>query len=208
MTIHEAEELWRRDAGRKPGPPDPEAIQRIRSDARIFARRIFFRDVREWAASLLLSATFLAIALQPGAPRTTFFAASLFALLPACWLLIDRLRDRSRQPDVAASCRDHAAYALTSVAHQERLLRTVTWWYLAPLAISSLLLTWAVVVEAPELPIAARGLVALLMLAISVGVLFLVWKLNRLTVRNSLEPRRQELQALLKGLEDDLGAAE
>lgn len=202
MTMHEAEELWRRSSD-KPGPPDPEVIRRVRSDARTFSRRILFRDIREWAASLLLSTVFVGVALQPGSPRTAFFLAAVCALIPALWMVIDRFRSGVPRPDLAAPCRDQVSFALSAISHQEHLLRTLFWWYLGPLGASALLVTWAVSVDAPGLPFGARILTALLMLAICGGVFYVVWKINQMAIHKSLEPRRHELQALLTELREE-----
>jgi hypothetical protein len=76
---------------------------------------------------------------------------------------------------------------------QIRLLRTVVWWYVAPLCVGCLLFGWGL----------TRGvwhvfaLHALLVLAVGTGIVLL----NQWAVRRSLQPVRDDVSRLIEALE-------
>ena len=81
------------------------------------------------------------------------------------------------------------------------LLRNVGWWYLLPLAVPAMAFVGHVIWLS-----AAGGLGAAVVTAVAGAVAGLslagVYRLNRAAVRDELEPRRRDLQALLAGLQD------
>jgi hypothetical protein len=200
MTLPEAEFLWRG----QPAPPSIDAAalaERIRREARVFDRRILWRDLTEIAASLLVAGVFAASGLRSGAPLAWPIATGLFALVPAAFLIAGRLRRLRRAPAASASLREHIADALAALDTQIRLLRAVIWWYLAPLGVAGLLFLGSVFFQSEAIvpwPATVVGLLG------GITVLSVVWiwvyRLNQRAVTSDLEPRRRALAETLTQL--------
>jgi hypothetical protein len=96
--------------------------------------------------------------------------------------------------------------SLVQVEHQIWLLRNVFWWYLLPPGVPMMIwlahFSWSSGRHSIVGAIAAFGVMALFFLLVG---WFIYW-LNQYAVRKQLEPRRKELQTLLKGL-DETGEA-
>src|SRR5262249_3603009 len=113
---------------------------------------------------------------------------------------------RRQAPEAGEPLRQRVESSLAQVEHQIRLLRNVLWWYLLPLGLPLLAffgqVTWQ--------EVSGRWWAALWagMMAIVVVMVFAgVYWLNQSAVRCTLEPRRQELKALLTSLKDETPAA-
>lgn len=201
MTLPEAEFLWRGQP--VPSSHDSAALaERIRREARAFERRILWRDVTEIAASLLVAGVFAAIGLRSSAPLAWPIATGLFALVPAAFLIASRLHRHRRAPAASASLREHSAAALAALDTQIQLLRTVVWWYLAPLGIAALLFLGGVFLQPTARvpwPAAVVGLVggSVVLAVVWVGI----YRLNQRAVTATLEPRRRELAETLTQLD-------
>jgi hypothetical protein len=89
--------------------------------------------------------------------------------------------------------------SLAQVEHQIWLLRNVGWWGLLPFAVPAMAFFGHIYWLAGggwEAAGAMAGVAAVVGL-----ILVWVYRLNQAAVRNELEPRRRELQALLAGLQ-------
>jgi hypothetical protein len=122
-------------------------------------------------------------------------------LLWIAGFMIDRVRQRRRQPAPGDTLRSNVESSLAQVEHQIWLLRNIFWWYLLPPGVALMLFpahrAWLTRDD---------GLSALADFAGPAFVFalvgwFLYW-LNQRAVRKDLEPRRQELQTLLKSLDE------
>jgi hypothetical protein len=115
------------------------------------------------------------------------------------WDLVHHRRLPSQPGD---PLRQHVLHSLAQVERQIWVLRNVLWWALVPCALAALAfvghIAW--LDRTPGwLTLVVLGFVV----AVIGGVLVFVYWLNRLALRRHLEPRRQELQALLQGLADE-----
>jgi hypothetical protein len=175
-------------------------LAEVRSNSRQFAATIFWRDVREVGLSLLMVPLWVYLGVTFALPWTWYLIVPSL-LWVAGFLLADRRRHPQRPPDPAEPLVRCVEGSLAQVEHQIWLLRKVGWWYLLPFAVPTMAFVghvnwrlaeggWAVTAVT-----AAAGAVAGLILA---GV----YRLNPSAVRNELEPRRWELQALLAGPRD------
>ena len=102
----------------------------------------------------------------------------------------------------AEPLRQSVQHSLTKVDHQIRLLRSVLWWYLLPLALP--ILAYCVQVMWRErlggwLTVLVGSVVLAFVLLVFAGVYWL----NRYAVGAELEPRRRELETLLTSLDDE-----
>ena len=201
MNFDELQGLWQKQPA--PASPDPASIaatlKRVRAEARAFERTILWRDLREIAASLLVSAVFLGMArdhARTSAPAWSLGLVWLGAALPAAvagFMFFDRLRSRRLRPRGAVTVLSEIDGALAELRHQYRLLMNVAWWYLLPLVAGGVL-----VVVHPIAMAASSTPVRLALMALGTIVLaavnYPIWRLNRGCALRELAPRIAELE--------------
>jgi hypothetical protein len=156
-------------------------------------RHVHGRDVREVLAALFVVGAFAAMWPIYRSSPVAVFGVTLIVLGAA---LIVYVLMSSRTPTALsfhASVLEFSRNRLAWLDRQIRLLQTVVWWYVAPLSIGCLLLVWGITGGAWLV----FGLQALLVLAVGVGVVLL----NQWTVRQYLQPVRDDLVRLIEALE-------
>jgi hypothetical protein len=176
-------------------------LQEVQRNQRQFSATIFWRDVREVGTALLMIPLWCYMGLKLSLPWTWYLTVPALAWI-AGYMLADRMRHRRRPPEPGEPLRQHVQNSLAQVEHQIWLLRKVLWWYLLPLALPMLAffgqLGWNMRAGGWLTALAVAGLVAL-----GVLILAFVYRVNQHAVRSELEPRRQELEALLTSLQDE-----
>jgi len=122
----------------------------------------------------------------------------------AAFMLLDRRRQRRKRPAPGESLRGHVEDSLAELEHQIWLLRNVVWWYLLPLALPMFTFFGQVCWRVRHLGVgeAVAGFVLMVGFVLAVFT-FIAW-LNRAAIRSQLEPRRQELAALLTSLRSEV----
>lgn len=100
-------------------------------------------------------------------------------------------------PEPSQSLAKHLRDSIASVQLQIRLLRSVLWWYLAPIALSLFLISFDSRMFR-RLHFDGRFF---LMNAVTLAVFYWIWQLNQRAVRKDLEPRLRELEGTLAELE-------
>lgn len=203
MNSDELKEIWlRADHSALPAAVTPELIWRLAKESARFDRTIRWRDLREWAATILIAGIFLRTALLAPHIHWALIAAAGIACLPMTY--VTWVRPKRLQPDASASVRDHLRESIAEVQHQIDLLNSVASWYLTPLAISAVIAMLDHFFTVPARP-AVRMFLALVNVVgglFVAAVFFAVWKLNQVTARKKLQPRLAELQATLAALDD------
>ena len=153
---------------------------------------IHWRDIREILAALFVVAAF--------GPMWPIVRASRIAVLGVLIIVAGMalivyvlLSSRKAAPlRLNASALEFARQRLTWLDGQIHLLRTVPWWYVAPIFVGCLLIFWGLAGGRPL----AFGLFAL----IDVAVAVLIIGLNRQAVRNELLPVREDVARLIDAL--------
>ncbi len=173
-------------------------LKEVRHKERSFRRTIFWRDVREVGVAGLLAVFFLWFGIK-GRVWSLFVLAALLMGV-AVFMIVDRLRQRRRQPSHSDPLLACAEESLAQINHQIWLLKNVFWWYLLPPGVGAALfycqVSWSML---------EAGLWRLKDLWGPLGGVLVFWGiywLNQLCVRKDLEPRRRELEALLQRLKD------
>jgi hypothetical protein len=177
-------------------------IQEVQRKEQNFSAAIFWRDVREVGVALLMVPAWVYLGVKLSLPWTWYLTVPALVWI-AGFMLADRMRHKRQPPEPGESLRQRVESSLAQVEHQIWLLRSVFWWALLPIALSTLAFFgqigwlgrsggWLTV------------LVVAFVVLVAVIVLAAVYSLNQNAVRSELEPRRQELEALLMSLKDEI----
>jgi hypothetical protein len=199
MTTEELKSIWtEQDKLARPVTVTPEVIWRLSRESAKFERCVFWRDTREWLATFLVAACFIAFGLQNGVHWLPIVAA-IVCFLPMSYVTF--LRWQLPAPKTAPTLVSHLQESIASVQHQIGLLRSIVWWYLSPCAIGVTLIFIEGVRQMPH-PLDGRAYFGLIQTVLFCTVVFLViWKRNQRFVRKSLQPRLRALEKTLAELE-------
>lgn len=169
--------------------PTPESLRQIRARAEELDRLVRRRDRVETITALLMLVPF---GWAAAVTTSTTSRAGALLIMAACLLIPVRLRlARQGAPELSLPLALFLAEELARVRAQVRLLRSVFWWYLAPLGTGVVLF------------VAGRSPSPWLTAGVTLVVLLLyaaLWRLNQQAVERHLLPRAEELERGLAGL--------
>jgi len=175
-------------------------LNEVRRNERQFAAMIYCRDLREVGVAVVLIPVWFYLGLKQSLPWS-WYAVVPALLWIAGFMMIDRIRQRPHQPKPGDTLRCSIEKSLAQVEHQIWLLRNVLWWYLLPILAGLLVWpahrTWQTRDDGWQSLAEFAGITFTFILVFG----FIYW-LNQYAVRKQLEPRRQELQALLGSLNE------
>lgn len=195
MTNDELKNIWaQQGTGERSIPIGPGAIWQLARTSERFERAIFWRDAREWTATILVAGFFLFFGFSQPTIHWLLIAAAIVVCGPMTYVAI--IRRKRPVAEASQSLIDHLRESIASVRHQTRLLRSVFWWYLAPIAVG-LLLIHIDFTRSGRVHYDGRWMLGAL---VSVAVFFGIWKLNQRAVCTDLEPRIRELEKALAEL--------
>jgi len=189
MNLDEMKQAWQEDPA--PGSPPPGLVAQVRERSAKLDRTIRRRDRRETAAAVLLALFFLA-ALPSSGPLTRVGILLIVATAVLIVVKLRRARRGAATVDPGAPLTISLERERERVGAQIRLLRTVLWWYILPLAVGVVLVFGGGVGWGP--------LAAAYFMAVAVGA-WIVHALNQRAVQSELVPRYEELDALVRQLE-------
>jgi CubicO group peptidase (beta-lactamase class C family) len=176
-------------------------LKEVQSSQRSFRAMIYWRDFREVGIAILMVPLWFYLGITASLPWTWWLTVPAIVWV-AGFILVDRIRHKQKQSDVGEPLLKSAKESLNQVEHQIWLLRNVVWWYLLPFTIPILAffahVSWLKSKDWLEC-ILSFGIPSVFVLALYA---FVYW-LNQYAVRTQLEPRRQELLALLTSLGDE-----
>ena len=199
MNFEDLQNAWQsQNEGAKMTIDADVLLREVRRNQWQFRTMIFARDVREAGVCALMTVGFLAWGLIWKWWSLDLLALCCFGV--GAFFVVDRLRQRRKQPVKNDSLRACIESSLSQVNHQIWLLKNIFWWYLLPILLGLGAVTGSTIWSHRQ-----DGAGTMIMLA---GVLvftygftfWVVYRLNQKAVRNELDPRRQELEALLSQL--------
>lgn len=172
-------------------------LKEVEHNRKYFVRSIFWRDVREVGAAAILALWSIRCGIKNH--DWLSFLMALACLSVVAFMLADRWMQRKKRPAISDPLRACVEVSLGQVNHQIWLLKNVVWWYLLPLGLG-LEITFGY----SAWRFRSLGLSSVFMsVAMGLGCVLLYWGiylLNQYAVRKGLEPRRQELEALLASI--------
>lgn len=194
MTLEEYREVWQRQEAAGPERKDEEELlARVKRRAEAFERKIFWRDLREIGAAVLVAGLFGWWAVSAD---TLLVRAGALVVVAGAGLIAWRIRRARRDGSAETAARpvaDRIRAEIRKVDAQIELLETVLWWYVAPPALGLALMIvgggssgWSTLLQLVGVGVAGSA----------------VWWLNHRAVRRGLRPRREELAEQLRQVEN------
>jgi len=203
MNPDDFQQAWQTQTSQTRLTIDAELLlKEVRRNQRHFTATIFWRDVREVGTALLMIPLWIYMGVKLSLPWTWFLAVPAMVWI-AGFMLADRMRHKRQTPASGEPLRQRVESSLAQVEHQIWLLRNVFWWYLLPIALPVLAFFGQIAWE-----VRAGGwwtaLAVALVVLVGVVLFSAIYRLNQDAVRSELVPRRQELEALLMSLKDEV----
>jgi CubicO group peptidase (beta-lactamase class C family) len=176
-------------------------LKEVQRSQKTFGATIFKRDVNEIIIGLLMLPLWFFLGHWLSLPWTWYLGVPAITWV-TLFILVDRTRHKQQPTEPGVPLLDCATVSLIQVEHQIWLLRNVFWWHLLPytIAILAFFAQVAWLKHSGFWPVTLAFLPGLLFLLVLYGF---VYYLNLRSVRRSLEPRREELLALLASLGDE-----
>jgi len=199
MNTDSLKEAWRTQTSQTRLTIDADLLlKEVRRNQKSFDAKIFWRDLREVGVCLLMVPAWFYLGAQHSLPWTWYLMVPAMLWI-AGFMLVDRRRHGPHRPEPGKPLSQRVESSLAQVEHQIWLLRNVLWWYLLPPGLPMLAFFGQVGWLARDcgwmiVPVVAG------MVAVAVLILAGVYWLNQRAIRVELDPRRQELQALLASL--------
>jgi CubicO group peptidase (beta-lactamase class C family) len=179
-----------------------QQVQRNQID---FRAMILRRDILEVGIGLLLLPYWFYQGLTKSQPWTWWLTVPAIIWMIG-FFLVDRIRHPQKPSDPGEPLLKCVKTSLTQVDHQIWLLRNVFWWYLLPFTISILVffaqVSWQItILLARNWWVVVGGVGFFIYLAVFLCAVYgFIDHINQRAIRTQLEPRRQELLALLASL--------
>jgi hypothetical protein len=200
MTPDPLQAIWQSQP--RPAIDTDRLVREFRQGQEKFAAMIFWRDVREVGVSLLLLPVWVAMGLGIGLPWTWYLVMPGIVWI-AVFMTADRMRQRRRRAGPGEPLIRGVECSLAEVEHQIWLLRNVAWWYLLPLAVPMLAFFAHTFWQLSRGNVWEMAIATSFVTVVVGGVNAWVYWINQKAVRSTLEPRRQELASMLRGLSDE-----
>jgi hypothetical protein len=196
MRLEDIKQDWRAEMDRTISATEThELFNAMQQRYFTMKKSIHGRDIREILAAILVVAAFAAMWPIYRKSSVAVLGVAVIcagAVLITCVLLSAR---RTAPLPFGGSVIEFSRNRLDWLDGQIRLLRTVAWWYVAPLFVGCLLFTWGITGGA-WLAFAFQALV-------TVAVAAWIIAQNQRAVLGNLQPVRDELARFIDVLEDD-----
>ncbi|HEX5244754.1 MAG TPA: hypothetical protein VFW23_15935 [Tepidisphaeraceae bacterium] len=176
-------------------------LKEVQRNQREFRSVVFLRDFREVAVALLLIPVWFYMGAKLSSPWTWYLTVPVLIWI-AGFMLVYRIRHKPQSGKLDDSLLHCVERSLTEITDQIWLLRNILWWYLLPLGVSLLAFTLQFAWLHSHGWVGAVAGAAPIVIILFAVYAFIYW-LNQFAVRTKLEPRRQELLALIASLREE-----
>jgi len=194
MSLEDLKREWRNEMDRSISSSElQDLLNFVQQRCAGMERTIHGRDVREILAAVFVVGAFAAMWPLYRSSPVAMLGVALICIGAALIIYVLMSAQKPEPLSFQASVLDCSRNHLAWLDGQIRLLRTVVWWYVAPMCAGVLLFTWGI----------ARGawlvfaLQSLFTLAVATGIVVL----NQWAVRRGLQPVRDDLARLIEVLE-------
>lgn len=202
MSPDDFQEAWKAESSRTRVKVDAELLRKqVEHAHQDFRTMILMRDFREAGVALVMIPLWFYLGSATSQPWTWYLMVPALIWITG-FIIVDRMRYKQRPGRPGDSLLKSAAESVRQVEHQIWLLRNIFWWYLLPCTIGLLAYFTHVALLISQSWLGAAGTATLPTLFV-LALYYFIYYTNQRAVRNQLEPRRQELLALLAGLGDD-----
>jgi hypothetical protein len=193
MNDDELKNLWHRQPLRSPALSPAQLTSAMQIKTTQLRRTLVARDVRELSVCVIVAVIFGIYFFINRAPISRLGALITVAgsIFIAWKILHARRITQAAKPD--ATLVESLSAELHSVRTQSQLLRSVSWWYLLPLAVGTLVFIWGMPFHNLLFDLVFRITFTLLSLALDV---FIYW-LNQRARSTQLLPMEAQLESLL-----------
>jgi hypothetical protein len=197
MNDDELKNLWQRQPLRSPALSPAQLSSAMQIKTTHLRRTLVARDVRELSACVIVVVIFGIYFFINRAPIARLGALITVAgsIFIAWKILHARRITPAAKPD--ATLVESLRAELHSVRTQSQLLRSVSWWYLLPLAVGTLAFVWGMPFTNLVFDLVFRITFTLFSLALDV----FIYRLNQRAVSQQLLPVERQLESLLHSAE-------
>ena len=203
MIFEDLEIIWRDEQSHPSHTIDDEALRLIvLGKAREYRRKIFWRDSSDIGVHAIVVALLFGVGLWVWLKADSARMADMIPLLVVAVgysfaisvRFVGRLHQKQREKEFDDSVRGNLQKLLANAEYQIRLQRNFTWWYILPIVPGYLLIVSAHWSSGPA---------AFWFMAIFTAAIFacIYWG-NVYGLRTDLIPQKEELEAMLAGLEN------
>jgi hypothetical protein len=176
-------------------------LKEVQRSQQHFRALVLLRDFREAGIAILMIPLWLFLGTRFSLPWTWYLTVPALIWV-AGFIIVDRMRYPQKPSEPGESLLDSVQKSRAQVEHQIWLLRNILWWYLLPFAVPILTFFAHTSWLSSGNWFQALGVVAAHFVLLMALYAF-IYYLNQRAVRTQLEPRRQELLALLASLRDE-----
>jgi hypothetical protein len=197
MHDDELKNLWKRQPLRDPALSPAQLVSAMEKQMSQFRRTLVARDVCELVACAVVIVVFgIFYFTLSRTPMSRL--GDLLVIASSLWIAGKLVHARRSNPPAppGATAVESLRAELNAVRAQSRLLGSILWWYLLPLAIGIFVCTWG------HLGGGVGGLVGLIIYSIFVIALYaFIYRLNQSARANQLLPVEAQLKSLLHSAE-------
>ncbi|MFO0885232.1 MAG: hypothetical protein U0894_13760 [Pirellulales bacterium] len=211
MNLDKYKQAWKADANQTQVSFDAELLsQKVKQSQTTFRSIIFWRDVREVGLSLAMIPIWIAMGYFLALPWAWYLTVPVLLWI-AGFMLVNRWRHPQTPSEPGEPLAFYAKEALAQVEQQIVLLKNVFWWYLLPPSISCMAFFAQVGWESSQGifgAIVGAGVFAGLGGTFLFYVYRWIYRINQEAVRKHLEPRRDDLQKLIRYMDGESVASD
>lgn len=197
MDFDEMQRTWQSQGSGPQLAIDPEMLlNEIRRNKQSLEATVFWRDVLCVGGAILVGGFFIRLGIT--LPYWPWFLPALSMLWMAGFMAVDRICQKRNTPVLREPVTACIESSLVQINHQIWLMKSVLWWCVLPYGIAFIVLFCSFAWESRQIPLVC--LINLALAGLCAVFSWLVCWLNHVGARKGLEPRQQELQALLESL--------